>query len=115
MPVEKLPKLLKYILENKLEVREFEEGEDEFDEILVKNIVLSVARSWLETKEGIILRYGRDEAFLLGKHFAQEAFYAYEEEKIGFMYSVVDRVYKIFEGAVVMRIYTGWFKHLLKK
>ena len=113
--IEKLPKLLKYILENKLEVREFEEGEEDFDEITVKSILPSVGRSWMETKEGIILRYGRDESFLLGKYFSQEPFYVYEEEKICFMYNVVDRVYKVFEGAVILRIYTGWLKHLLKK
>lgn len=83
--------------------------------MLLEAMISSLAQEWIMTKEGILLKYGPKNEFTISKLFSQEGFFVMEDEKNNFMYQCIDQKFKILEGVVVLRIYSGWAKSLLKQ
>lgn len=86
-------------------------------ELRIPKIILCIPHSWVQAKEGIILKYGRSESLVVSKLMAQECFHIWDSSKTGnasmCMYSWQESI-KLFEGIVIMRIYSGWVKSMVK-
>lgn len=70
----------------------------------------------LVLKDGVIFKYGTYSQVLVAKLLAQDGFYIHEDNAQPIMYGVdTDSQFKLVEGVVVMRIYSGWVKTYCKK
>lgn len=68
-----LPKMFRYILENKVEIKEYEPSEEyEYAENNINTLLQHLPYSWVQVKDGIMLRYGN---MMVAKLFAQDGFY----------------------------------------
>lgn len=111
-----LPKVFKYVIENKIEIKEcqssiedYEYGQDVF------KILQHIPQHWIQLKDGVILKYGHNSTFMVAKIYAQEGFYISDDNN-QIMYNVgPDNEPKPLDGVVIMRIYSGWIKTYCKK
>lgn len=67
-------------------------------------------------KDGVLLRYGHYSSLICAKIFAQEGYCIMDENCQSFLFTVgSDKVAKVLEGVVVLKIYSGWIKTHIKK
>lgn len=113
--IHEVSRLIKYIAQNKINLKVAESAENEEEFMPLGTMLGSIAQEWIVTKEGILLKYGHSRTLTVSKLFSQEGFFVMQDDKNAFMYNHANNCFKVLEGVVVLRIYSGWVKSLLKK
>ena len=73
--VHEVSRLIKYIAQNKINLKVAENAENEEEFMLLGTMLGSIAQEWIVTKEGVLLKYGHSRALTVSKLFSQEGFF----------------------------------------